>query len=217
MQNKLYKYIFISLVIASTLPVKSQVDNKRLRQGVVDISFYIIQHNFNQTSDLEKIDSIYSFAVEYFDKDYSEALLALTFACLPFQEMPLKLPIFDLPLNLQLPTIQNDLFKKRLDKLPSHFLIESPNGKFGDKDKLSHFFGNAFIKYNFAYVQFASFMGAFVELFEGSFKIAGAVDQRDLYINRFGELFGKSLNENLEMLPSRILSLNALNYLIITR
>ena len=57
----------------------------------------------------------------------------------------------------------------------------------------------------------------FVEIFEGAFKIDGAVDHRDLYINKFGELFGIALKENPKILPSRILSLSALNYIIISR
>ncbi|MBZ0183738.1 MAG: hypothetical protein K8F60_14860 [Melioribacteraceae bacterium] len=193
------------------------MDNDKLANGFTDISLFIIKNDFVEMNDLIVIDTIYSFALSYFNNDHSEALLALTFACLPFSKMPLRFPIFNIPIDLQLPTIQPDLFQKKVDKLPSHFLIDSPKSKFGDKDKISHFFGNAFIKYNFAFFNFASFMGAFVEIFEGAFKIDGAVDHRDLYINKFGELFGIALKENPKILPSRILSLSALNYIIISR
>lgn len=217
MQNKLSQIIFVVILITNCCMINAQVDNEKLSKGLINISLFIINHDFGDQADLEKIDIIYSFALEYFENDYSEALLALTFACLPFQEMPLRLPVINVPINLGLPTIEKELFKKKLKNIPSHFLIHSPKSNFGDKDKVSHFFGNAFIKYNFEYFQFASFMGAFVELFEGTFKIDGAVDERDLYINKFGELFGKLLNENPEILPSRVLSLDALNYIIISR
>lgn len=216
MQNKLYKLIFIFFIFFCGNSF-AQVDNDKLANGFTDISLFIIKNDFVEMNDLIVIDTIYSFALSYFNNDHSEALLALTFACLPFSKMPLRFPIFNIPIDLQLPTIQPDLFQKKVDKLPSHFLIDSPKSKFGDKDKISHFFGNAFIKYNFAFFNFASFMGAFVEIFEGAFKIDGAVDHRDLYINKFGELFGIALKENPKILPSRILSLSALNYIIISR
>lgn len=217
MQNKFYKIIFINLLFLFSITVNGQVDNGKLHRGFIDISLFIIKSDFSGLNDLQKLDSIYNYSIRYFENDYSEALLALTFAALPFQEMPLKIPIFDFPLNLRLPTIQDDLFKEKVEKLPSKLFINSPRNNFGDKDKISHFFGNAFIKYNFGHFQFASFMGAFVELFEGSFKIAGAVDLRDLYVNKLGELFGSALNENPNILPSSVLSLDALNYLIIAR
>lgn len=157
------------------------------------------------STDLDLVDTLFLRSVKYYNSDYSEALLALTFACLPYKVMNLKLPVFPITLTLHLPAVPNPLFDIKTKNLPSKLFFDTPKNEFGDKDKLSHFFGNAFIEFNFPFFNLSKFLGIFVEKFEESFYVQGGMDKRDLYVNGLGAKFGKELNRNNNLLPSEIL------------
>jgi hypothetical protein len=179
------------------------------KNGVIYLSKFISSDYFislkNNSNDLDLVDTLYLRSVKYYESDYSEAMLALTFACLPYNEMHLKLPIFPVTLTLHLPTVSNPLFDIKTKNLPSQLFFDTPKNNFGDKDKLSHFFGNAFIECNFSFFNLSKFLGIFVERFEETFKVQGAMDKRDLYVNDLGAEFGKGLKGNNRLLPSEIL------------
>ncbi len=132
-------------------------------------------------------------------------MLALTFACLPYKEMNVKLPLVPVSLKMHLPSVESPLFELKTKNLPSKLFFDTPVSNFGDKDKLSHFFGNAFIEYNFPFFNLSKFLGIFVEKFEETFYVEGAMDKRDIYVNGLGSKFGKDLNENNNLLPSEFL------------
>ncbi|MFC2134258.1 hypothetical protein ACFLTH_06530 [Bacteroidota bacterium] len=180
------------------------------------MSHFIASNYFHklaeENSQLELIDTLYLKAIDYYADDISEALLALTFSTFTFQKMSVSLPILGLTLKAPLPTMPDSLFNKRLENLPSHFLIDSPNSDNSDKDKLPHFFGSAFLSYNLRFFNFSKFMGILVELFEETFKVQGEVDSRDLIINSFGDLFGTVLNNKNDVLPSQVLELHSILY-----
>lgn len=138
-------------------------------------------------------------------------MLALTFACLPYKVMNVKLPILPITLAIHLPAVSSPLFDIKTKNLPSKLFFDTPENGFGDKDKLSHFFGNAFIEFNIPFFNLSKFLGIFVEKFEETFYVEGAMDKRDLYVNALGAKFGKSLRENSAILPSEFINKYAYN------
>lgn len=195
----------------------AQVEEKPLsfREGLLRINQYIESldttftdhHNSLLLNDLAKLDSIYFFALESLNNDRSEALLALTFATLPFKNMILRSPIIGYNLNVPLPFINHYNFEKRKINLPKTFFNDSPTTDFGDKDKIAHFFGNAFFSYNLGWISSIKLIGIFLEYFEDSFRVDGGYSNRDITANLLGELFGNMLRNQKNIYPSVIFNL----------
>jgi len=183
-----------------------------LKKGIAYLSKFISTEYFaslkKTSSDLALVDTLYLRAAKFYEGDTSEALLALTFACLPYKEVNIRIPLISVTLQVPLPAVQDPLFSKKTKNLPSRLLPDSPEGEFGDKDKLSHFFGNAFIEYNFPVFNISKFLGIFVEKFEETFYVQGAMDLRDMLVNRMGARFGKELRTVKTLLPSRFFNKN---------
>ncbi len=186
-------------------------DKPTFNEGLSFLSNFMASEEFvtlkKHCSDIELLDTIYFKAVRFFNGDISESLLALTFATLPYKEMPLLIPWIGISANLPLPSAADSIYRKKNKNTPKIIVHDSPKNSAGDKDKLPHFFGNAFIAYNLSLFNFSHFLSIFIELFENTFKVEGAVDFRDLSINRFGEIFGDSLRRNNTSVPSEIIKL----------
>lgn len=177
------------------------------KSGVIYLSRFIASDYFfelkNSSNHLDLVDTLYVKAINYYREDYSEALLALTFASLPYKELPVQVPVIGWRINIPLPAVPEPFFGIKTRNLPSRLLPDSPSSEFGDKDKLSHFFGNAFLEYNFPFFNFSKFLGIFVEKFEETFYVQGAMDNRDLIVNRLGAQFGKALCGDKNLRPSQ--------------
>jgi hypothetical protein len=152
------------------------------------------------------------FSLDYCNGNLSETLLALTFATLPYREMPISLPVIDYSFKVPLPSSTKEIYDKKLIHIPKNLFFEKSNRS--DIDKLAHFFGNAFLSYNATSFNLSEFMSIFVEVFELSFKVEGAIDYRDLLINSLGDNFGNSLNSDKKSLPSTSLKLYYLFHLL---
>ncbi len=200
--------LFFSTISAQN---KNREPEPELFEGIHLISKFISQ-NFSEpnidlslnekiTLNQKVIDKVYFYAIEIYNGNISEALLALTFATLPFNKIEIALP-FNRQLVLKLPSANKNLFQLKNKYLPKYFLFDSPNNNFGDKDKLAHFFGSAFLSYNFPFFNFSNLLGIFIEMFEETFSIKGGMDFRDLEINNLGAQFGKSLDDNFQLPPS---------------
>jgi hypothetical protein len=183
--------------------------------GLFYLSDYIASEEFatikKTTTDLEQVDVIYSKALNFYEGDISEALLCLTFTCLPFSKIEFNL-LFGV-VELPLPSPPKEIFQRRLENLPKNIFFNSPRTNFGDKDKLSHFFGNAFLRYNISVFNFSKFMGIFVEKTEENFFANGELDRRDIMANHLGELFAEMLKLNNNALPSKALLVYQILYL----
>lgn len=218
MKNFTIVKVFIFFFIQLTIHSQTKFENT-FYGGVFYLSEYIASEEFNSQKgnedDLKLVDHLFRKAVEFYDRDISEALLALTFACLPFNHIKVQF-LFGIRFNIPLPSPPKKVFQKRLENLPSRLFFDSPNSNFGDKDKLSHFFGNAFLKYNFGFFNLSKFMGIFVENVEEGLFIEGGYSPRDIIVNNFGELFGRTLKQNKNILPSEILKFYNLLFLRIT-
>ncbi|MBK7106387.1 MAG: hypothetical protein IPH62_13995 [Ignavibacteriae bacterium] len=202
---------FILFVFASKINLGQ---SKSFEDGVIYLSKYIASQEFElkNEKDYYLVDSLFIKAVNFYDGDISEALLALTFATLPFNKMPVTIPIINLKLDLKLPSVNEKLFEIKKNNLPGIIYFDSNLNGNQDKDKVAHFFGNAFLKFNTTFFNLSKFFGMFVEIFESTFKVSGGIDFRDLQTNYLGEFFGYSLHNNKDLVPSDFFKLYSLFY-----
>ena len=187
----------------------------KLSKSVNKISDYIASSEFlilkEKVGELSTVDSIYSEALKFNDNDHSEALLSLTFATVPYNEVPIQIPVIKSILNFPLIAASDSIFEMKNANLPRYIFFDSPMNEYGDKDKLAHFFGSAFLSYSSNFFDLGNAIGYFVEVFEESFKVQSSIDERDLVTNKFGNMFGKLLKRNKNILPSQIIILRTLS------
>ncbi|MCJ7555230.1 MAG: hypothetical protein MUO34_15265 [Ignavibacteriaceae bacterium] len=208
--------LLILIVIANySFPQQS-----RLSKAVNHISEYIASEQFinlaNEIGDLAATDSIYIQALQYTEFNYSESLLALMLATVPYSEVPIQLPIIKSLVYYPLISADEEIFLKKNENLPRYLFLDTPQNKYGDKDKLAHFFGSAFLSYESRFFDLGKLIGYFVEAFEESFKVQSSVNLRDLDVNKYGRLFGRLLKKDKCILPSQIFLLRSLRYIRIT-
>jgi len=208
-------YVFFFLVFIFFKANVFSQEKASFYGGISYLSKYLTSDDFiiikKSATDLAQIDTLYTKALKYFNGDISEALLCLTFTCLPFNKIDFKTP-FGI-IKIPLPSPATSIFKKRLENLPKNIFLNSPKTEFGDKDKLSHFFGNAFLRFNISVFNFSKFMGIFVEKTEQSFFANGGFDRRDIIANHLGEFFAEMLKLNKDAKPSNALLVYQLLYL----
>ena len=210
-------YLFFSILILSTY---SYTQQSSLSKGVNYISQFIASDYFVElkktNTDLSLVDSIYLRVLKFYSYDYEEALLALTFATIPFQKVPLVIPLIKARLYYPLISDCDSIALLKNKNLPKKLFYDTPDDSGGDKDKLAHFFGNAFIGYAENILNLAGVFGYFVEAFEEDFKAQSQVDFRDIDVNWYGVLFGDSLEINKNILPSQAMVLRSLRYFSVT-
>ena len=187
-----------------------------LSKGVNYLSGFIASDYYielqKENTDLTLLDSIYLRAIEFYEKDYQEALLALTFTTIPYRRVPLVIPLLKIRLYYPLISANDSISNLKNQNLPGKLFYDSPESNYGDKDKLAHFFGNAFIGYAENVLNLADVFGYFVESVEEDFKAQSEIDFRDMDVNWYGVLFGNMLEINKNILPSQIMTLRSLRY-----
>lgn len=204
------KIIIFSLAILIILPLIKQIkaqNSTHLSDVVYSLSEYISTGNYlsYDKNTIYGIDSIYLKAKFILKDDISEALLSTTFATLPFNHIPVLLPFLNTKIDIPLPAVEESLFTLKNENLPSGFLIDNKNPN-SDKDKIAHFFGNAFISHSISFINLSDFLGLLIELFENAFYVEGSIDARDIIINRLGQKFGEDLKKDSSLLPSQYFS-----------
>jgi hypothetical protein len=204
----------LSLILLVQWSVFSQQSD--ISQAVNYLSDFIASDYYldlqNQNSDLELVDSIYLRALKFYNYDYQEALLALTFTTIPYREVPLVIPLLNTRIYYPLISANDSISNLKNQNLPGRLFFDSPENDYGDKDKLAHFFGNGFIGYAESILNLADVFGYFVESFEEDFKAQSKVDFRDIDVNWYGVLFGDMLEVNKNILPSQIMIIRSLRY-----
>ncbi len=162
------------------------------------------------TNDLSLVDTIYLRALKLDNYNYQEALFDLTFASIPYNHVHIKIPLFNFLVNYRLPSAEESIYAMKNRNLPKHIFFDTPADNFGDKDKLAHFFGSAFITYSSYFFDLGNLIGYFVEVFEQDFEVQNAIDPRDLQSNILGNIFGQILKSNKGILPSEVLLIRSL-------
>jgi uncharacterized protein YfkK (UPF0435 family) len=204
------------LIIQFLIVTSSNFAQSKLQKNVEIISTYIIEANKNSKTVYEQLDSIYSFALRINNFDISETLLSLTFATIPYNSIPITTPILGIKINYPIVSADEEIFQYKNNSLPKYLFIDSPQTDFGDKDKLAHFFGSAFVRYNSLFFDLTPLIGYFVEVFEESFVMNASIDERDLMVNKLGSKFGGELIQDKNQMPSKQFLFYSFNKLMIT-
>ena len=208
---------FILLILILVINSKTiYPQQSKLSKNVNYISEFIASDYFKKLSksnnDLALADTIYLRAVHITNNDYSETLLALTFAVVPYKKVPIKIPYFNIQLYYPLISADEETFLVKNKNLPAMLYFDSPQNLYGDKDKLAHFFGSAYLTVSTNLFDFGNLIGYFVEAFEEDFKVQSSIDYRDLEVNFLGKCFGNLLKKDKSILPSQILVMRTLYY-----
>lgn len=219
MTGNISKLQFISILILLSAN-NYFAQQSTLSRAVNSITSYIATDSFKklrlEIGDLASTDSIYIYALRVNNNDYSEALLSLMLATVPYQEVPIELPLVNTVLYYPLTSADHESFLRKNENLPAHLFIDSPESQYGDKDKLAHFFGSAFLSYESSIFDLGKLIGYFVEAFEENFKVQSAIDIRDIDVNSYGRLYGDLLKDNHNLLPSQVILLRSFRFLRIT-
>jgi hypothetical protein len=208
------KYLLTILLVLWSECIIPQQSN--LSKGVNYLSGFIAGDHFQNISssagDLALSDTLFQRALIFYDYDYSEALLSLTFALIPYKKVPIRIPLLNSIINYPLVSASDSIYNKKNENLPSKIFFDSPPDDSGDKDKLAHFFGAAFLSNSSLFFDLGDLIGYFVEAFEEDFKVQSSIDHRDLMTNKLGDIFGRLLKNNKEVLPSQVLIMHSLFY-----
>ncbi|MDI6802407.1 MAG: hypothetical protein QME58_00995 [Bacteroidota bacterium] len=156
-----------------------------------------------QNGDLAAVDLIYQKAKELTRGNTGISLLICSIATLDHYTLGIKIPLINLYIPL---TSENkEDFQMRTANLPTHFYSNSPSYPYGDRDKLQHIFGSAFLIYVFESEGLAERYSSFVEKIEDRYIKDGNYDERDMEANKDGQRFGLLLMKNKNAKPSDIL------------
>jgi hypothetical protein len=171
-------------------------DTRRIRTYVRDERFARLM---KLCGEMRAIDAIYIKALKIAEHSVGRALFLALVATLEHRDVDLKIPIIGsvgLPLTFE----EDSTFDARMNNLPSKLYADSPAE--GDRDKLQHFFGSAYIAYASESREFARTSGDLVEWGEAKFVVGGVDDDRDRRANSQGERFGHDLLTVKNLLPS---------------
>ncbi len=194
-------YIILLLLASPLFPQQS-----RLGRNVVEVSEYIASDQFLRNTagadDFTKVDSIWAYTLRHAGGDLTDALAAMIFSTLTVNNATIVTPVLRLRLTIPLFSAADSTLRMKNLNLPRRFSADTPPGSGGDVDKLAHFFGSAYLSYNFFIFDLSYFIGLFVEVFEESFKVDSRADNRDVRFNMLGIEFGKALKDNPGAMPS---------------
>jgi hypothetical protein len=175
------------------------INTYRMRDFISSEYFFEFKKN---NGDMRAIDEIYNYAFWLTDGDIPQALFISAFSTLPYKSTPAKLPFTNIDIMFYFSLESESNFKKRFNNLPSQFLSDSPKGSFGDKDKLSHYFGSAYLSYVTNLKVVPEYVGYMIEVGEALFKFEGFFDERDMKVNSLGADYGLALLHDYKCMPS---------------
>ena len=182
--------LLIPVVLNSVQELKTLLQDEEFR------------HIRERWGDRYAVDVAFRWAEQLCWNNRAVSLLAVFLAMIEHRNVGFRVPFLGpvlwLPLSGEFP----EEFSARVHALPAHIFPDSPPGEFGDKDKLQHFFGSAFLAYLFGSSAPAERVGDFIEWGEDAFVVDGAYDIRDLEANERGRRFAARLREDREALPS---------------
>ncbi len=213
--NRVILYLLTSAVLLPAYFIYPQTT--KLGSEVFAISNYLASKDFvrlkGKNDDLSQVDSLYEMALKITDGNHSEALFALTFAAVPYKFVPIQIPLTGIIINYPLVSANDSIFNLKDRNLPKYLFFDSPSNNYGDKDKVAHFFGSAFLSYSSNFFDLGDLIGYFVEVFEQDFKVQSSIDIRDLQTNALGNIFGRLLKKNKNVLPSKVMLIRTLFYI----
>jgi len=181
----------------------------KLFNDVQSLRLYIQGEQFSEFrrtyGDARSLDAIFYQAVRISWNNIYEALFISLIATLEHRTVGIDLPVIGPLLWIPLTSEFPEEFQRRVLALPRQLYRDSPSGPAGDRDKLQHFFGSAFVTYISERPEQAEALGTFVEVWEERIIVEGALDDRDMRANRQGQLFGAALLQGGATRPSKFL------------
>jgi len=192
--------------LISYFPSKLTANETELKSYVRSTRFKEIRKEFGDT---RAVDAMYLKALRLTRGNTGLALLYCALATMDHRVVGIKIPLLNIVLPLTNESTEE--FTSRVNNLPSHPYADSPGGSAGDRDKLQHFFGSAFVANVLESRRPADRLGNFIEWGEDAFIASGAYDERDVRSNRQGGEFGLALltaDEAKRLLPSYFLKLH---------
>lgn len=199
-QSSHVKNSFNPKLFLSSLPPFFLKNVFLLKNYIRSDKFREIRNNYG---DLAAVDSIFEKAMQITYENTGFSLLISTLATFDHYSLNINIPFINLAIPLSNETKAH--FENRLQNMPSHFLPDSPSYSFGDKDKLQHIFGSAFLVYIFESKIPAKNYSIFVEKVEDRYIKDGSYDERDLFLNKIGQEFGFKLLKNQKIKPSDVI------------
>jgi hypothetical protein len=171
-----------------------------LKKFVRSKTFRSIREEFG---DLRAVDAIYIRSMQLTNNNTAIALLLATLATFDHEMVGVRNPVFRL--YFPLTDESREEFRRRIRNLPRKLYADTPPIEMGDRDKLQHFFGSAFLAYISESRDAADRFGTFVERGEDVFVLGGVNDDRDFRANRHGQQFAAALLENNRRVPSEFM------------
>jgi hypothetical protein len=187
-------------VLAPVLFPKFIGDACRLKEFIRSEEFAALR---DSAGDPGAVDAVFFRARELSWGNVYEALLISAVATIDHRRVGVDIPVVYLWLPLT-SEFEED-FQLRMRSLPSRLYADTPDLPAGDRDKLQHFFGSAFLAALSESPDAAERVGDFVEWGEERFIVGGAADERDERANRQGREFGLRLLERGAGRPSEFL------------
>jgi hypothetical protein len=155
-----------------------------------------------QHGDLCAVDRIFQEARALSWDNCYEALFIALFATMDHSRVGIRIPLIGSLLWLPLTSEFREDFAARLDALPVRLYSDTPAAHPGDRDKLQHFFGSAFLAFLLESPDAADRVGNFIEWGEDVFVVGGVNDPRDVRANRQGQAFARRLLDDRSARPS---------------
>ena len=176
---------------------------QELKRKICDDEFARIRKRWG---DRYAIDVLFRWSEQLCWNNRAIALFVAFLATIEHRRVGFRLPLLGPLIWLPLSGEFADEFQERVALLPAHMFPDSPAGDYGDKDKLQHFFGSAFLDYVFGGSDPAERVGDFIEWGEDAFVIEGSYDIRDLEANHRGRCFAERLRIDHTAIPSAEMS-----------
>lgn len=172
-----------------------------VREGYT-VRQFILEHgeSLNAMPPQQAMDEIYFEALAETNGGKGAAYLATLIAVLEHRHIPLRIlgVGIDLPLTLE----SDSIFRARIHYLPKNIYGVGQD----DRDKLQHFFANAWLKRELGMKWLVVSIGELIEVGEDAVVVGGVYDERDKVANRDGITFAARSGDSLDARPSNYLS-----------
>ncbi len=174
-------------VLAPILLPKFAADTYRLKEFIRSEEFAGIRATLG---DPAAVDTLFARARDLSWGNLYEALLISALATLDHRRVGVHLPLIGPLLWFPLTSEFEEDYRSRVAALPRRLYPDTPPDPAGDRDKLQHFFGSAFLAAVSESRDAAGRIGDFVEWGEELFIVGGVADPRDARANWQGQEFG---------------------------
>lgn len=192
---------FLQSIVEWILP-RSVSDVAAMKDFIRWEGFQSFRHD---SGDRRAVDLIFQKGLYIAGGDIDRALFMCFFGTMDHAKFGVRIPLLGCVAWIPLTTESEENFQTRHRHLPSRIYPESQGGTYGDKDKLQHFFGSAFLIYLSGSGTYTNIMGDWMEKLEQRYVVDGVDDPRDHRANRQGAQFGKMLFAGMNVLPCDVL------------